>query len=150
MQIGHWRLATNDAKQPNSDWHLEIRTNPETGVQYIRCIQFRVRLSSQELNKDTDLTFWLSGLGSTTAKLENNRMVWQYKPDGKAESFTLTLNITSETTLTGSITVADTTPNIKGVATVQLTGRFDPPKASNVDDSNFCSRCYNDSTCGDG
>ncbi|MCK6512139.1 putative metal-binding motif-containing protein [Myxococcota bacterium] len=150
LTTGHWRLTTQDAKQDKSDWHFEIRTNSETGVQYVRCIQFRVRLTSKELNKDTDLSFWLSGLGANEAKIENNRVIWEYKPTGKEESFTLQAQFTSENTVTATMTVTDTTPTIKGTATVNLSGKFEKPDAKNAEDSAFCGRCYGDTTCGAG
>ncbi len=151
-KIGHWRLTT--PKQPKASWHLEIRTNPDTGIQYIRCLQFNFLVSGK---KKYYMNLWQSHLPSKNApiKKQGSKTAFTWSYDRKDDTVKTYLEGWVEDLdgdgvgdhLKGKIRIKDVAKNVQADFTLSFTGVYEDPNPSDERTRQFCDRCYGDATC---
>ena len=153
---GHWRLTT--PKQSKSTWHIEIRTDRDTGMQYVRCLQFSFVLHST-VHKNTryNMTQWQSHLPPTTIKFQkigkDTMFTWKY--DKKDDTVKTTfVGVVVDTNndgigdqLRGTLTLEDRDKDVLAKEVLPFTGVFEDFVKPNETTSHFCDRCYGNPVC---
>lgn len=159
-RLGHWRLTT--PKQAAAGWHIDIRTDEKTGVQYVRCLQFSFQLQGKGVI--FNLTQWQSNLPSSSIKIEQvdgkTKFKWVYdrsQVEDPGQRDTVKTEFTGEIkdtdgdglgdSVVGKIIVEDVDPAVNTKINLDYTGKPEKPSANDERASKFCDRCYADASC---
>lgn len=142
VKTGYWRLTTPG--QSTSRWDIDLHTDNRTAIQHVRCLQFKFQLQSTVDKRIYYITQWQTGLPSTSISIVDNKFTW--KLNNETLKIEFNGEITGETTMKGTIAIANTDPNVNASAQLPFTGRFVTTLSKDKAEQEFCGRCYGEPT----
>lgn len=141
---GYWRLTT--PSQPTAFWDIDVHTEPQLAVQYMRCLQFKFKLQSSNGNIN-HVEQWQTAMPYKDSMFKDGKFTWKLDDPKQTIKVDFEGTLKTATTMSGTITVRDVNPQVNVKVTLPFTGVFVQALPKDDARKSFCLRCYGNESC---
>ncbi len=126
---------------------IDIRTSKRSYIQYIRCFSFSLFLKSKVKDLVLSVNQRLVGYSSADSPFLDNKSQFTFYDKKNNITYKFEAIAVTPTTIKGTLTVRDDSPEMKTTGIFKFTGKYTGDKTPAEFHGPFCSFCYGQNTC---